>query len=339
MYPATTTSLRALRGARRLVHLRPLALISTTFINTHRPVYLRQSGALTAAAPSSFSTSSTSAANPPANSGRTDDEPQVRATARPTSLTQRILHIFGMGESLKRTKNSEALLQACISQASNTTFYRAGRISDSFRAAHGLLVVHVWMLHKRLLREGEEGKVLEEALFDRLWDETTARIRALKVNELSVNSYVKEVQSYSFGACVSYDAAQALETEEDRVDELAGALYRYVQRELDSLMMLPKEAIFESRFKWGPLPSWGGRAGGRGGGRVAPRYVRSDGKAVPDEEEEEEEGEEEVEKEEGKTQAEEEEDKRGEWRTAFSEQGRMYYWNVRTRESTYEKPY
>jgi len=77
MYPATTTSLRALRGARRLVHLRPLALISTTFINTHRPVHLRQSGALMAAAPSSFSTSSTSAANPPANSGRTDDEPQV----------------------------------------------------------------------------------------------------------------------------------------------------------------------------------------------------------------------------------------------------------------------
>jgi len=104
-------------------------------------------------------------------------------------------------------------------------------------------------------------------------------------------------------------------------------------------MTLPKEAIFESRFKWGPLPSWGGRAGGRGGGRVAPRYVSSDGKAVPDEEEEEEEGKEEVEKEEGKTQAEEEEDKRGEWRTAFSEQGRMYYWNVRTRESTYEKPY
>jgi len=124
--------------------------------------------------------------------------------------------------------------------------------------------VHVWMLHKRLLQEGEEGKVLEEALFDRLWyvpfppslpsflppslqcfahptlppslppfpifhrDETTARIRALKVNELSVNSYVKEVQAYSFGACVSYDAAQALDTEEDRVDELAGALYRYL---------------------------------------------------------------------------------------------------------------
>lgn len=106
-------------------------------------------------------------------------------------------------DSLRRTKNSEALLQACISQAGNTTFYRgayccffpfhlwsyvygrwepamgepcmvrrqlpytytythvvqttttntAGRVSDAFRSAHGLLVVHVWMLHKRLLME------------------------------------------------------------------------------------------------------------------------------------------------------------------------------------------
>ena len=52
------------------------------------------------------------------------------------------------------------------SQLPNTP---AGRVSDSFRAAHGLLIVHVWMLHKRLLMEGEEGKILEEALFDRLW--------------------------------------------------------------------------------------------------------------------------------------------------------------------------
>jgi len=46
------------------------------------------------------------------------------------------------------------------------------------------------------------------------------------VNELSVNKYLKEVQAYSFGACVSYDAAQALERPEERLDEMAGALYR-----------------------------------------------------------------------------------------------------------------
>jgi len=41
------------------------------------------------------------------------------------SLAQRVCRPpLQMGESLKRTNNSEALLQACIGQASNTTFYR-----------------------------------------------------------------------------------------------------------------------------------------------------------------------------------------------------------------------
>lgn len=48
------------------------------------------------------------------------------------------------------------------------------------------------------------------------------------MNELSVNSYLKEVQAYAFGACVSYDAAWALADPAERVDEMAGALYRYV---------------------------------------------------------------------------------------------------------------
>jgi hypothetical protein len=106
-----------------------------------------------------------------------------------------------------------------------------------------------------------------------------------------------------------------------------------VLREFDSLKTLPKEAIFESRFKWGPLPAWGRGEGGRAGRRMHPRFVTPDGKAVEEEEGEVGDGREEREEEEG------EEDKRGEWRTAFSEQGRMYYWNVRTRVSTYEKPY
>jgi hypothetical protein len=56
----------------------------------------------------------------------------------------------------------------------------------------------------------------------------------MQVNELSVNSYLKEVQAYSFGACVSYDAAQAIDKEAERLDELAGALYRYAPMTLRS---------------------------------------------------------------------------------------------------------
>jgi hypothetical protein len=49
-----------------------------------------------------------------------------------------------------------------------------------------LLVLHVWMIHKRLLKEGKPGLLVQEALFDELWDNTSNRIRGQGVNELSV---------------------------------------------------------------------------------------------------------------------------------------------------------
>lgn len=49
-----------------------------------------------------------------------------------------------------------------------------------------LLVLHVWMVHKRLLPEGKPGLLIQEALFDELWEDTCNRIRGQGVVELSV---------------------------------------------------------------------------------------------------------------------------------------------------------
>ena len=38
-----------------------------------------------------------------------------------------------------------------------------------------LLVLHVWMVHKRLLTEGKRGLLVQESLFDTLWDNTSDR--------------------------------------------------------------------------------------------------------------------------------------------------------------------
>lgn len=45
----------------------------------------------------------------------------------------------------------------------------------------------MWMLHRRLIMLGGEGTLLDEALYDELWEETSRRIRALGVGEMSVN--------------------------------------------------------------------------------------------------------------------------------------------------------
>jgi hypothetical protein len=65
-------------------------------------------------------------------------------------------------------------------------FISEGLVGTDFKSKHMLLVLHVWMIHKRLLKEGKPGLQVQEALFDELWEDTCSRIRAQGVNELSV---------------------------------------------------------------------------------------------------------------------------------------------------------
>ena len=56
-------------------------------------------------------------------------------------------------------------------------------------------MVHIWMIHKRLLAEGDDGQRVQEGLFDELWEDTTNRIRAQGVGEMSVSCTVKALLS------------------------------------------------------------------------------------------------------------------------------------------------
>ena len=60
------------------------------------------------------------------------------------------------------------------------------KIGDDFRSTHMLLVTHVWMCHHRLLKEGKRGLLVQESLFDQLWDDTCNRIYKRGVPEISV---------------------------------------------------------------------------------------------------------------------------------------------------------
>ena len=88
-------------------------------------------------------------------------------------------------------------------------------------------MTHAWMVHKRLIKEGNEGRLIQECMFDELWEDTCNRLRAIGINELSVNKYLSEVQSYSFQFCVELDQALTKPTEEEVVQDIGGALWRH----------------------------------------------------------------------------------------------------------------
>lgn len=241
-----------------------------------------------------------------------------------------------------------ALFNCCQVQAGNASWQSRGLVGSDFRSKHMMLVLHVWMVHKRLLREDKQGLLVQEALFDELWEDTSNRIRGQGINELSINKYLKEVQGYSFRACVELDKAiestliddvmsnpdsdeikvakvepknpediEFSHIEDKILDEIGGVLWRsiYLRKEDIAVSHVLELAKYVRREQLSllELPREAIFEGRIKWGKVpAWNKTAAKGKEVGDTD--------------------------NLWREATAPDGRTYYWNTATRESRWEKP-
>lgn len=216
---------------------------------------------------------------------------------------------------------SAALYQASVNQAALPEFYQGTQMAPEFRAQQNLLMLHVWMVHHALRVHGEDAKVLQEEMFDRLWEDSAVRVRRQPVPEVSVNKYVQEVQTMCFTAAVEYDNAllntddpnafnKALQkhllgkTDTSKPCEIARAIEAYVRREMKMTQALEKDVLFSGDIPWGPAPPVSDAAAKSG--------IDEDPEII------------------GR--------RYGNWRSALNLKGKFYYYNMRTRVSQWEKP-
>jgi len=176
----------------------------------------------------------------------------------------------------------ERLFCAAQDRACDLHWYTAGRISSDFRASHALLTLHIWFLHKRLLKEDQLW--LQEELFDILWNDSKSRIRAVDgIHELTVNKHLKDVQQVTFQHCTHLDHVLTLPLgSPERTEELCGAIWihillkrddttetskiteqvirrmaAYVEYQYDNIVhRLPPEYFMEGRVAWGSIPDF-----------------------------------------------------------------------------------
>lgn len=231
-----------------------------------------------------------------------------------------LLKLLGfMNEDDRLYRHSLRVLQSCMIKTALPEFYQALHLMPDFRAQQALLMAHVWIVHRRLSHDGDEGKIMQEVIFDRLWEETVVRIRFMNVSELTVNKHLAEVQQQCFNACIAYDrglkegqamlqnavAKHLLDDETPTGQRIATSLAEYMKRELKNLEKVDSKYIMEGTIPWGPHPSV---------------------KIV--------------------TAADEEDQDEytligqqfGNWRTALDNRGKLYYWNLTTRMSSWERP-
>ena len=178
--------------------------------------------------------------------------------------------LFGKGKNTLGVARS--LFFNCKNQADQPAWFSRGKIGTDFRSKQTLIMMHVWMIHRRLLMEGSAGNTLQECMFDELWDDTSIRIRNVGIHEISVNKRLSEVQGYSFRTCMELDHCMTLPSEDEKLEEIAGVVWRsafmrnndinpdhviemakHIQTEHYSLLEIPSEAVMEGRIEFGSL--------------------------------------------------------------------------------------
>jgi cytochrome b pre-mRNA-processing protein 3 len=102
----------------------------------------------------------------------------------------------------------EAIYGMIVTQAREPLFYRDLGVPDTVNGRFDLLVLHLWMVLRRL-KPIEGGAGFSQTLFDRFCDDMDANLRELGVGDLTVPKRMQAFGEAFYGRAAAYDLALA----------------------------------------------------------------------------------------------------------------------------------
>ncbi|TKW34802.1 hypothetical protein SEVIR_2G329800v4 [Setaria viridis] len=246
-----------------------------------------------AATSTSTATSRSSGAAPPASAG---PRPEVRLNSmflsKPCSLAlppdSPLRAADPQYEGIKRfmltlllfySKQSKALRGANVvydritSQVDAPAIYDVFQLEKTFKTTFSLLVLHMWLVLRRLKEEGKDGVKFGQYIYEIYNHDVELRVSKAGVNLLLIK-WMKELEKIFYGNIVKYDAAISPEARQDdlvnviwrniyaeegseAMDAAAApavqALARYTRREATCLSLTDKDVMFSGNFKFTTL--------------------------------------------------------------------------------------
>jgi cytochrome b pre-mRNA-processing protein 3 len=100
----------------------------------------------------------------------------------------------------------EIIYGMIVTQAREPSFYRDLGVPDTVNGRFDLLVLHLWMVLRRL-RSAESATTVSQALFDRFCDDMDANLREMGVGDLAVPKRMRAFGEAFYGRAAAYDAA------------------------------------------------------------------------------------------------------------------------------------
>ena len=158
----------------------------------------------------------------------------------------------------------EGIYGMIVTQAREPLFYRDFGVPDTVNGRFDLLVLHLWMVLRRL-KPIEGGAGLAQTLFDRFCDDMDANLREMGVGDLTVPKRMQAFGEAFYGRATAYDLALVSGSEalaqalcknilNGEGIEKARRLAIYVETALEDLSGLDGAALQGGAWKF-PLPA------------------------------------------------------------------------------------
>jgi cytochrome b pre-mRNA-processing protein 3 len=158
----------------------------------------------------------------------------------------------------------EGIYGMIVTQAREPVFYRDLSVPDTVNGRFDLLVLHLWMVLRRL-KPTPGGTGLAQTLFDRFCDDMDANLREMGVGDLTVPKRMQAFGEAFYGRAAAYDVALAAGQEplaqslcknilNGEAIEKARRLAIYAEAAIDALAATDEAALRSASWKF-PSPA------------------------------------------------------------------------------------
>lgn len=114
-----------------------------------------------------------------------------------------------LGRGRKWDGQARSLYEALVAQARTEVFYRSGGVADSIDGRFDLVVLHAFLVMRRLSGQGTDAADLSQALFDLMFDDFDQSLREMGVSDMGVSPRIKKMAKAFYGRANAYDGAFA----------------------------------------------------------------------------------------------------------------------------------
>ncbi|CAH8285547.1 unnamed protein product [Eruca vesicaria subsp. sativa] len=170
-------------------------------------------------------------------------------------------------------RGANVIYKRIIAQVDTPAIYDVFNLERTFKITYSLLVLHLWLVLRRLKEEGKEGVDLGQYVYEIYNHNVEVRVSKAGVNLLLL-TWMKELERIFYGNVMAYDTAllpdakpndlqiklwrnifsdDGTTTPDETELKAAKAMARYVRREVGSLSLTDKESMFSGNFSFTPL--------------------------------------------------------------------------------------